>query len=67
MNKLPDRLKELREEKGLNQTEFGKLINVSQPTIARWEAGERVPSLEILIILAKFFKCSIDYLVGLED
>lgn len=67
MNKLPERIKELREENNLTQVEFCKKINVSQPTVARWESGERVPTLEFLIILAKFFKCSIDYLVGLED
>jgi len=67
MSKLPERLKELREEKCLTQIQFCKQINVSQPTVARWESGERVPSLEVLISLAKFFDCSLDYLVGLED
>ena len=67
MNKLSQRLKELREERGLNQTELSKQINVSQPTIARWEAGDRAPSIDMLILLAQFFKCSTDYLVGLED
>lgn len=67
MNKLPQRLKELREEKGLSQSLLGKELGYTQAGIAKWESGERSPSIDCLIALAKFFKCSIDYLVGLEN
>ena len=66
-NKLKERLKELREEKGLTQTQLAKETNISQAGIAKWETGDRTPSMDQLIILANFFDCSIDYLVGRID
>ena len=67
MNKLSIRLKELREEKGLTQSELAKALNYTQTTIARWEAGNRSPNLDCLTALAKFFDCTTDYLLGLTD
>lgn len=61
------RLKELREERGLTMTELAKKINVSPNTVSRWERGKRLPNLDAIIALAKFFKVSTDYLCGLED
>ena len=67
MNKFPERLKALRVENNLTQTELAKQIGFTQTGIARWEAGERNPSIEMLIVLARFFKVSIDYLVGFVE
>lgn len=67
MNKLKDRLKELREERQLSQSKLAKIIGFSQATIAKWETGDRSPTIEYLIILAKFFGCTSDYLIGLQD
>jgi len=58
------RLKELREQKRLNQEGLATKINVSQSTISAYEVGERTPDLETLITIANFFNVSIDYLVG---
>ena len=62
-----ERLKELRIEKGVGQIELAKALNVSNGIISLWENGLREPKLSNLIILAKFFEVSIDYLVGLES
>ena len=67
MNKFSERLKELRLEKNLTQTELAQETGISQAGIAKWETGDRNPSVDCLIILAKFFGVTIDYLVGLED
>ena len=67
MNKFKDRLKELRIENKLSQTLLSKETGISQAGIAKWETGDRTPNMDCLIILAKYFKVSIDYLVGLED
>lgn len=67
MNKLPEKLKELRLENNLSQAELGKELGFTQTAIAKWEAGKRSPNIEGLISISKFFRCSIDYLVGLED
>ncbi len=60
-------LKMLREEKGIGQIELAEKLNVSKGSISLWENGLREPTMSSLIVLAKFFGCSIDYLVGLED
>ncbi len=67
MNKFSSRIVELRVENGLTQENFAKEINVSQSTVAKWESGSREPSFDMLILLAKHFKVSTDYLLGLED
>ena len=62
-----DRLKLLRKECKLSQNELSKQAHISQSVISHWEAGDKIPRLDSLIKLAEFFKCSIDYLAGLED
>jgi len=59
-------LKELRTEKGLGQVELANAISVSKGVISLWENGLREPGMNSLIVLAKFFDVSIDYLAGLE-
>lgn len=66
-NVFCERLKELRIEKGVGQVELATKLNVSKGIISLWENGLREPKLSNLIILAKFFEVSIDYLVGLEN
>jgi transcriptional regulator with XRE-family HTH domain len=61
------RLKELREQRRLNQEGLALKLNVSQSTISAYEIGERVPDLETLIAIANFFNVSLDYLAGLSD
>ena len=63
------RLRELRIEKNLSQRELViKLKNkIPQPSIAMWELNQREPSFESVVILAKFFNVSLDYLAGLTD
>ena len=66
-NIFSERLKELRIEKGVGQVELAKTLNVSKGIISLWENGLREPKLSNLIILAKYFAVSIDYLAGLEN
>lgn len=66
-NKFKDNLKELRLEKGLGQVELAKEIGVSKGVISLWENGLREPNMYSLILLAKFFKITIDELVGIND
>lgn len=67
MANFKDRLKSLRTELGLTQIDLAKQTGISQAGIAKWETGDRTPSMDCLISLAKFFKCTIDYLVGIVD
>ncbi|MCL2855461.1 MAG: helix-turn-helix domain-containing protein [Defluviitaleaceae bacterium] len=59
-----NRVKELREEKGLKQSELAQTLGVSQATLSNWERGVHDPANETLGQLAKLFGCSIDYLLG---
>ncbi len=65
-NKFKDILKELRIEHNLGQVELAKAVGVSKGVISLWENGLREPNMYSLIMLAKFFKISIDELVGLQ-
>lgn len=66
-NKFGERLTELRLEKGLKQSELAKILNSRQQTISSWEHGDREPDFDFLIIIAKFFNVTTDYLLGLTD
>lgn len=67
MNKFAERLKELREEKNISQMELGVLTGISQSAIGRYELKERMPTIDNVISLCKFFGVTSDYLIGLED
>ncbi len=67
MNKFAERLKELREERNITQYELSKQTGISAACINRWEKNLRNPNIDSVIILCKFFGCSSDYLIGLED
>lgn len=59
-----NRLKELRQEKGLTQERFAQELNVSKGAVAMWETGKRIPDSAMLKTIAKFFSVSVDYLLG---
>ncbi len=61
------RIKELREQRRLNQEGLAIKLNLSQSTISAYEVGERIPDVKTLISMADFFQVSLDYLVGLTD
>ena len=63
---IAERLKALREETtNLNQTELGKILNMSQLQISRIETGRAHIKDEDIIIYCNFFKVSADYILGL--
>ena len=61
------RIRNLREDKDLNQEQLAKLLNVSQTTYSRYETGNiDIPS-QSLINLAQYYSTSVDYLLNLTD
>lgn len=60
-------LKELRKEEGKTQAELAKIFNVSKSTICQWETSKQEPSLTDIVKISKYFKVSVDYLLGLEE
>ena len=61
------RLKELRLNRNLTQTKLAENFGITYSNIGEWERGKSEPSSEMLINLANFFECSVDYLLGRED
>ena len=61
------RLRSLRKEKGLTQTEVGKHLGYGYTTISNYESGRNEPSIEDLKKMAAFFQVSLDYLLGVTD
>jgi len=62
-----EKIKELRTEKGLSQTQLAIYLSLSQTAIAKLENKQREPTGSTLIAYANYFKCSIDFLVGRAD
>ena len=61
------RIRNLREDKDMNQTQMAKILNMSQTGYSKYETGENDIPTSILISLAEFHKTNVDYLLGLTD
>lgn len=59
------RIRDLREDADLSQQEIADLLNVSQTTYSHYECGVLDIPYQSLIILAQYYKTSVDYLLGL--
>ena len=59
-----DRLKDLREDSDLTQTELAKILDCAQTTYSRYETGITSVPVDVLIKLADFYQVSIDYITG---
>ena len=67
MNIIAQRIKELRKDNKMSQVELAAKCMVKQSCISKWERGETIPDVELIIILTKIFSVSADYLLGLKD
>lgn len=67
MNIFAQRLKQLREKRGLSQRELAKQINMAHSTLGMYEIGEREPDFNTVSKLSSFFNTSVDYLLGRTD
>lgn len=61
------RIRDLREDHDLNQTEVAKMLGMSQTGYSKYETGENDLPTEVLIRLAQFYDTSVDYLLGQTD
>lgn len=59
-----ERFKEILVNKGFSRYRLCKEAKISDQRVDDWFHGKRVPTIESCINLAKFFDCSLDYLVG---
>ena len=65
--KFSENLLSLRKELKIGQIELAKSLNVSKGIISLWENGLREPTMSSLIALSRYFKISIDELVGIDE
>ena len=65
--KMYERIRNLREDKDLNQSEIAHILNISQSTYSRYENGNLDVPTEVLISLSKFYKVTVDYILGLTE
>ena len=61
------RIRDLREDKDMNQTEIAKMLEMSQTGYSKYETGENDIPTAILIKLSRFYNTSIDYILGETD
>ncbi|MBR2099735.1 MAG: helix-turn-helix transcriptional regulator [Eubacterium sp.] len=61
------RIKDLREDCDLKQSDIAKIINTTQQQYSKIENGKSEPTAEKLIKLSKYYNVSVDYILGLSD
>ncbi len=64
---VADRIKALREQKGLTQTDLSNQLGITRSSVNAWEMGISVPSTQYIVELAHIFKVSTDYLLCVDS
>ncbi len=67
MKGFGEKIKELRQEKGLTQKQLAQIIENAQSAIVYWETNKQEPTISALKKLCIFFDVTADYLLGIED
>ena len=62
-----ERLRALREDSDLTQTQIATMLGIAQTTYSQYELDKRPMPIEYIIALCKFYNVSSDYLLGLSD
>lgn len=61
-----ERIKALREDNDVTQTEIAKYLNIAQNTYSQYENGKRELPISVLIQICQYYKVSADYVLGLS-
>lgn len=67
MSIFAQRLRELRQEKGLSMKQLAKGLNTTDAAVSNWENEINEPKISYLKAIAQYFNVSADYLLGLEN
>lgn len=62
-----ERLKCVREDNDLTQTDIANLLKTTRQQVSKWETGVQMMGVDKYIALAKYYNISVDYLLGLID
>ena len=64
--KIGNFLKKLRKEKGITQEQLAEILNVSGRTVSRWETGNNMPDISILVDIVDYYDISIPEIISGE-
>ena len=64
---VADRIKRLREQYGITQSELAKQLGITRSSVNAWEMGISIPSTQYIVELANIFEVSTDYILGVEN
>ena len=64
---IAEKIKSLREKLGYSQSQLAKHLKISRAAVNAWEMGLNTPSTQYIIELAKIFKTSTDYILGVNS
>ncbi len=64
---VADRIKILREQQNMTQTQLAKHLGITRSSVNAWEMGISVPSTQYVVELANIFKVSTDYILGVNS
>ena len=67
MIEFSQRLRELRQDKGLSMKQLAKELGTTDAAVSNWENGITEPKISYLKSIAVYFNVTADYLIGLED
>lgn len=67
MKAFGERLKDLRQAKGLTQKQLAKILKVSGNAVHCWECDKQEPSMTMLLTISELFDVSLDYLFARSD
>ncbi|MBO7615451.1 MAG: helix-turn-helix domain-containing protein [Bacilli bacterium] len=62
-----EKLQKLRKSNNITQEQLSEILNVSRQSISKWEGDLAFPETDKLIVLAKIYNCSVDYLLNIEN
>ena len=64
---LNERIRQLRKARGLSQVELAGQLGITKQCVSNWENDNILPSIEMLMRLAEYFRVSTDYMLGFDN
>lgn len=62
-----NRIKGMREQRGIKQGQFADSMGISRQSMSNYESGKHSPDIDVIVRMADYFQCSTDYLLGLTE